>query len=112
MLDFMWQVMRNPDSIKAVPDGIEDFFVKWREEFNAGVAGEELESDDSISNLWNVFSRERAPNIVPWLKRNRDQVWIKLYGGMPHPSYARAAAPSPHPATIAGWTSISSRATR
>ena len=26
--------------------------------------GEELESDDSISNLWNVFSRERAPNIV------------------------------------------------
>jgi hypothetical protein len=33
-----------------------------------------------------VFSRERAPNILPWLKKNREDVWIKLYGGMPAPN--------------------------
>jgi hypothetical protein len=60
MLDFMWQVMRNPDSVKAVPDGIEDFFVKWREEFNAGVAGEELESDDSISTSSAASARRTS----------------------------------------------------
>ena len=85
MLDFMWQLMRQPDSITKVPDGIEDFFVKWRKQMNAGMSSE-LESDDSISNLWNVFSRERAPNILPWLKTNREDVWIKLYGGMPSPN--------------------------
>ena len=35
MLDFMWQLMRQPDSITKVPDGIEDFFVKWRKQMNA-----------------------------------------------------------------------------
>ena len=30
MLDFMWQLMKEPESIKAVPDGIEDYFAKRR----------------------------------------------------------------------------------
>jgi hypothetical protein len=85
MLDFMWRLMRAPDAITSVPAGIEDFFVTWRDEMNAGVA-EKLESDDSITNLWNVFSRERAPNIVPWLKGHRQEAWVKLYGGMPAPT--------------------------
>ncbi len=84
MLDFMWRLMRDPDSVSSVPAGIEDFFVEWRDQMNAG-AGEKLESDDDITNLWNVFSRERAPNIVGWLRRNRDEAWVKLYGGMPKP---------------------------
>jgi hypothetical protein len=84
MFDFMWKLMREPDSVTKVPDGIEDFFVKWREGMNAGVSYE-LESDDSAGNLWNVFSRERAPNIVVWLRLNRQAAWIKLYGGMPAP---------------------------
>jgi len=85
MLNFMWTLMRDPDAVSSVPAGIEDYFVRWRDEMNAGAA-EELESDSSISNLWNVFSRERAPNIVGWLKRNREDAWVKLYGGMPAPS--------------------------
>jgi hypothetical protein len=86
MLNFMWQLMRTPDAIRSVPDGIEDFFVEWRGPMNAGVHADELQSDDDVSNLWNAFSRERAPNILPWVKRNRESVWVKLYGGMPAPS--------------------------
>lgn len=85
MLTFMWGLMRNPDSITSVPAVVEDFFVEWRKSMNAG-AGEQLESDDSIGNLWNAFSRERAPNIVGWLRRNRNDAWVKLYGGMPPPN--------------------------
>lgn len=85
MLTFMWDLMRNPDSNAPVPAVAEDFFVDWREQMNAG-AGEQLESDSSIGNLWNVFSRERAPNIAGWLRRNRQDAWVKLYGGMPPPN--------------------------
>jgi hypothetical protein len=79
VLDFMWQVMRDPDSITSVPAGIEDYFLEFREQFNAGANGDELEKD------WNLIGRDRAPNIVPWLKRHRDDVWIKLYGAAPRP---------------------------
>jgi hypothetical protein len=48
--------------------------------------GYELQSDDDVTNLWNVFSRERAPNILHWLKLERQDIWIKLYGGMPAPN--------------------------
>ena len=86
MLNFMWQLMRDPDSITSVPAAVEDFFVKWRKNMNAGQAEDnQLQSDSKASNLWNAFSRERAPNMVPWIKQNRDEAWVKLYGGMPKP---------------------------
>jgi hypothetical protein len=84
MLNFMWSLMKDPESVRSVPAAVEDFFVEWRDQMNAG-SGEQLESDDSIGNLWNAFSRERAPNIVGWVRRNRNDVWVKLYGGMPAP---------------------------
>jgi hypothetical protein len=84
MLNFMWRLMRDPDSVISVPSGVEDWFVKWREEMGAG-EGEAIESDSSWRNLWNVFSRERAPNLLPWVKSHAEAAWVKLYGGMPHP---------------------------
>ena len=79
VLDFMWQLMRDPDSVTAVPAGVEDYFVEFVDEFNAGAGGDELEKD------WNLLSRDRAPNIVPWVKRHRDDAWVKLYGAVPKP---------------------------
>lgn len=82
-LNYMWQVMRDPDQLDSfpmnvVPFEVEDFFLDRRDELNAGAKGE-LESD------FNWTGRDQAPNLVRWLKRNRYQVWIKLYGGMPAP---------------------------
>lgn len=79
VLDFMWKLMLAPDSVTAVPAGVEDYFVEFVDQFNAGAGGDELEKD------WNLFSRDRAPNIVPWVKRHRDDVWVKLYGAVPKP---------------------------
>jgi hypothetical protein len=64
--------------MNVVPFEVEDFFLDRRDELNAGAEGE-LELD------FNWTGRDRAPNLVRWLKRNRHQVWIKLYGGMPAP---------------------------
>jgi hypothetical protein len=84
MLNFMWQLIREPDLVTSVPGGIEDFFLKWREEMGAG-EDEQIQSDSSWKNLWNLFSHEHSPNLVPWLQRHADEAWIKLYGGMPKP---------------------------
>lgn len=85
MLDFMWRLMQAPDSVVAVPSGIEDFFVKWRKQMGAGVEGEKIRTDASWSNLWNAFGRDESPNLVPWLRAHRGDAWVKLYGGMPPP---------------------------
>ena len=83
VFNYMWQAMRDPDQLDShpmnvVPFELEDYFLERRDELNAGAKGE-LESD------FNWTGRDTAPNLVRWLKRNRHQVWIKLYGSMPPP---------------------------
>jgi hypothetical protein len=84
MLDFMWKLMR--DEAISVPGEVEDYFVKWKEEVGAG-AGEkdQIETDSAWTNAWNLVTRERATNLLPWLKKHKDDAWVKLYGGIQPP---------------------------
>jgi hypothetical protein len=69
-----------------VPSAVEDYFIRFRERFNAGMgSGNEIETDSSWSNAWNLFGREESPNLLRWVSDNRDAVWTRLYGGMPTP---------------------------
>ena len=84
VLNFMWRVMR--DEATSVPDDVEDYFVRYRDEFNAGMGrGNQIETDSSIGNLWNIFTREESDNLLQWVLDNRREVWTRLYGGMPAP---------------------------
>ena len=84
VFDLMWAIMRTPDAVTAVPDTVEDYFVTWRRQLGAGEQ-EQLATDSSWRNGWNVLSRERAPGLLDWVRRNRSDLWVKLYGGMPAP---------------------------
>lgn len=67
-------------------DVVEDYFIANIDEFNAGMgADNQLETDSSIGNLWNLFSRAEAPDLRRWIRDNKHEVWTRLYGGMPHP---------------------------
>jgi hypothetical protein len=84
MLDFMWKLMR--DEAISVPSEVEDYFVKWKAEVGAG-AGEkdQIETDSAWYNAWNAVTRERATNLLPWLKKHKEDAWVKLYGGIQPP---------------------------
>ena len=85
MLDFMWSLMR--DEATKVPESVESYFVKWKDEFGAG-AGEkdQIETDSAWYNAWNLVTTERATNLLPWLKKHKEDAWVKLYGGIQPPS--------------------------
>ena len=89
MLDFMWRLMRDPDASSSVPAGIEDFFVEWREQMNAG-SSEELESDDSAPNLWNVFCARAGAEHRRLAQAEPRRGLVKLYGGCANPTRTRS----------------------
>jgi hypothetical protein len=83
MLNFMWSVFRG--GATEIPAGIEDYFVKFKSQFNAGNEKDEIETDDHWYNLWNAFGRTKATNLLPWVTRHKEEVWGMLYGRLPHP---------------------------
>ncbi len=85
MLDFMWTFIKAPDALTEVPKSVEKFFLDWKKEMGEGEGADQIQSDSSVWNLWNAFSREQSPNLVPWLKRHADDAWVKLYGGVQKP---------------------------
>jgi hypothetical protein len=85
MLDFMWTFVKAPDALTKVPEGVEKYFLDWKKQMGEGEGTDQIQSDSSVWNLWNAFSREESPNLVPWLKRHADDAWVKLYGGMQKP---------------------------
>jgi hypothetical protein len=84
VFDYMWQVMRGESP--SLPDDVEDYFVENMDVFNAGMGRtNQIETDSSVGNLWNVFTRTESPNLRAWIRDNKDEVWERLYGGMPTP---------------------------
>jgi hypothetical protein len=83
MLCFMWFLMRHPEyNWRVIPWEVEDYFVEHRELFNAGARGD-LWEPQSTFDPWD---HESSGNLEDWVRENRDQVWVKLYGAMPKPS--------------------------
>jgi len=86
MLDFMWQVMRG--GVSAVPPGVESYFLKFKDQFNAGHA--DSDSIQEQSN-WQALhpstwgNKATSPNLLKWLNTNKDEAWAMIYGSLPHP---------------------------
>lgn len=86
VFDFMWKLMRD-EELTSVPQGVETYFVEFKDQMNAGEDDKnKIESDSHWYNAWNLFTTEHSPNLLSWLKANKQQAWTKLYGGMPSPS--------------------------
>jgi hypothetical protein len=84
VFDYMWQVMRG--RTPAMNDEVEDYFVENMDSFNAGMGlTNQIETDSSAGNLWNLFTRTDSPNLKAWIRDNKDEVWVRLYGGSPPP---------------------------
>ena len=85
VMDFMWRLMH--DQEPEMTRSVEDFFIGFREQFGAGLGEREQIEVESHSHWYNPFSwgaRPTAPQLTGWLSRNRDRVWMQLYGALPH----------------------------
>lgn len=84
VLDFMYALV-NGGSPSLSP-GIEQFFIAYRERFNAGhEEGNqiEVESHSTWYNPWTWLDEDTSPNLIAWLRSNQDIVWAQLYGSIP-----------------------------
>lgn len=64
---------------------VRNFFLEHRELFNVGQEWwNELEAEGGSTwyKPWTWGSDEVLTNLVPWVKRNRQQVWSMLYGSL------------------------------
>jgi hypothetical protein len=85
MLDFMWSLYRGGEP-QAVPSGVEQVFIKFRSQFNEGEEdANKIETDTKWYNPSTWFGQTHSPNLLDWVKKNKDTVWAMLYGKMPHP---------------------------
>jgi hypothetical protein len=85
MLDFMWQLMR--DVVSAIPASLEDYFLEFKDQFNAGNTDDEIQ-EQSHGHWYNPATwgtRSTSPNLVRWLNSHKGEVWPMLYGSLPHP---------------------------
>jgi hypothetical protein len=66
----------------------ESYFVKFKDEFNAGHTGSDTLQTQSN---WQVLhpstwgNNATAPNLVTWLNTNKGEAWAMIYGSLPHP---------------------------
>jgi hypothetical protein len=85
MLNLMWELMRDDSAVTThMTPELEDYFVKFRSQFNAGEK-DELETDTHWYDPTSWFGRTKSPNLKRWLVAHKDTVWAQLYGRMPHP---------------------------
>ncbi|MGI4788789.1 MAG: eCIS core domain-containing protein [Janthinobacterium lividum] len=83
VLDLMFQLVNEGDP-KMTP-AAQTFFIKQHTLFSAAGIGE-----IAIQSNWHLLSPstygdpDSAPNLLPWLQKNKDTVWAMLYGSIPH----------------------------
>jgi hypothetical protein len=85
MLNLMWNLMRDDEAVGTfMTPALEDYFVKFRSQFNAGEK-DELETDTHWYDPTSWFGRTKSPNLKTWLVAHKATVWSQLYGSLPHP---------------------------